>query len=226
MDFIHLISKAIHISSGALVLLLGLIQMILPKKGIVHRRVGKAYFYLMVVIFFTALPPAVYAGNWFLACVSLFSLYLVWTGRRYAFNRTLSAVSIKDKLITLFGFAAAFGMYLVAILFFMKKESGMAFVPIVFGTLVLLGSIQDMMYFFFNKPEARFGKMHWYFFHLTRMIGSYIAAVTAFIVNVQPLGSHWFHWIWPTILGSIVIAGFTRFYMKKFQLGKFKKIAS
>lgn len=218
MDFAHLISKFIHIACGVLVLILGLAQMILPKKGRLHRGIGKTYFVLMVIIFFTALPPAVYSGNWFLASVSFFSFYLVLTGQRYGSKKAQGQGLMTDKVITIFGFLSSIMLFAVTVLLFLKGYGGFGIVPFVFGLLVFLGSFEDYKYHFLQWNAKRFGNMHWYFMHFTRMIGSYIAATTAFLVNVQLLGDGWYVWLMPTLLGTIFLVALTRHYRKKFKL--------
>lgn len=221
MDFAHLISKFIHIACGGLVLLFGLLQMLLPKGGKLHRAMGTLYYWLMLVICITALPPSIYFGNWFLASVSLFAFYLVYTGKRYAANRLGQQSFFIDKLITVVAFAMVAAMYVVGVMFVKKGSAGMSLAPFIFGSLILGGAIQDAKYFFLKQSEERYGKMQWYFMHIARMIGSYIAAITAFVVNVQPFGPHWIHWVLPTVLGTFVIVLFSKYYKRKFKLGKY-----
>ena len=218
MDLIHLVSKFIHILCGILVLIIGLWQMIMPKKGKLHRTAGKVYFALMIVIFFTALPPAIYSGNWFLASVSIFSLFLVWTGQRYGNNKAKGQGSLPDKWITIFGFLSSIFLFIITVLFLLKGNGWFSLVPFVFGLLLFLGSFEDYKYHFLKLNAKRFGNMHWYFMHFTRMIGSYIAATTAFLVNVQLLGDGWYVWLAPTLAGTLFIVILTRYYRKKFNL--------
>jgi hypothetical protein len=56
------------------------------------------------------------------------------------------------------------------------------------------------------------------FGHMQGMIGSYIAAMTAFsAVNLSRwFGAAWWVWLWPTIVGVPVIATWTAYYKKRF----------
>jgi hypothetical protein len=74
-----------------------------------------------------------------------------------------------------------------------------------------LGSIHG-----FIKPSGE--KMFWWFAHMQGMIGSYIAAMTAFsAVNLSHwFGAAWWVWLWPTIVGVPAIAIWTTYYKKKF----------
>ena len=62
--------------------------------------------------------------------------------------------------------------------------------------------------------------MHWWFEHMGSMLGSCIAATTAFlVVNAGRLGFETFSllvWLTPTIVGIPTIAIWTRYYRQKF----------
>jgi hypothetical protein len=59
-------------------------------------------------------------------------------------------------------------------------------------------------------------KQAWWFTHMTRMLSAYIATVTAFsVVNFRFL-SPVARWLWPTMLGTLIITIWTRYYRKKF----------
>src|ERR1700726_3869619 len=57
-----------------------------------------------------------------------------------------------------------------------------------------------------------------FFATMEGMIGSYIAALTAFsAVNLTRwFGAAWWVWLWPTIVGAPAIAIWTTYYKKKF----------
>lgn len=216
------ILRWIHILSGSIVLILGLAQMILAKKGPVHRSIGKTYFILMIVIFLTSFPLSIQSQNWFLASVGLFSLHLVLSGYRFANNKKNDRNFIWDKLICYLGLFSALCLIGLTVYFFMNGEIGFAIVPGIFGLILFLNSISDFKFIFLNSELGKHGKMRWFFNHLSRMIASYIAAMTAFLVNVQPFGSNIINWIFPTIAGTIFIIAISKFYEKKFNLIKGK----
>ena len=69
---------------------------------------------------------------------------------------------------------------------------------------------------FVRKPKE---KMFWWYDHLGNMIGSYIAAWTAFsvttLVRVFPGAGMWM-WLWPTMLGVPAIALTIAYYKRRF----------
>jgi uncharacterized membrane protein len=208
----------VHVACGALVLLLGLLQMILRKSGRIHRTLGNIYFYAMVVIFFTSFPISIIHSKWFLTFVAVFSLHLVWTGQRQArFKESLHNLNV-DKAIAIGGLVCGIAMLILAVIFLLNGNGGFAIVPSAFGLILLLNVRQDFKLFFSKEKNTSLPKMHWLFHHISRMIGSYIAAVTAFLANVQPFGESWINWILPTLIGSVIITFFIRFYKKKFNL--------
>jgi hypothetical protein len=93
--------------------------------------------------------------------------------------------------------------------------SGMGIAGIVFGSIgstFLLSDIRS----FINPPKE---KMHWWFTHIGSMGGSYISAVTAFVVvNISLPQYNWVLWILPAAIGGVLIARTIRRY--KAQFGK------
>lgn len=87
-------------------------------------------------------------------------------------------------------------------------------VSVVFGCLGMILAYQSVRTFSRRPVE----KMFWWYSHLQGMIGSYIAAMTAFSsVNLSHwFGSAWWVWLWPTMVGVPAIAIWTAYYRRKF----------
>jgi hypothetical protein len=85
---------------------------------------------------------------------------------------------------------------------------------IVFGLVGMRISGKSM--WGFTHPPTE--KMFWWYAHLQGMIGSYIAAWTAFsVVTIGPLlHGAWWVWIVPISVGIPAIAATTAYYRKKF----------
>jgi hypothetical protein len=68
---------------------------------------------------------------------------------------------------------------------------------------------------FIWKPSE---KMFWWYTHLGNMIGSYIAAWSAFSVVTlsRVIGPHWYVWLWPTMIGVPAITVTTAYYKRRF----------
>jgi hypothetical protein len=73
----------------------------------------------------------------------------------------------------------------------------------------------NAMWNFTHHPKA---KMFWWYAHLQGMIGSYIAAWTAFcVVTIGPrVHGAWWLWVLPTAIGVPAIIATTAYYKGKF----------
>jgi len=91
----------------------------------------------------------------------------------------------------------------------------MGLVSIVFGTIgTILGARR--IYQFLHPPQDR---MFWWYEHFQGMMGSYIAAWTAFsaVTLSRYFGNgNWFVWLWPTMVGVPAVALTRSYYEKKF----------
>lgn len=215
MDFelIRSFTKPAHILIGGVILLTGLLQLILPKAGIRHRRLGQVYFYAMVLSFLTSFPASVYSGSVFLAVIGIFSLYLAFTGMRFAAIRSTGNVTFTDRTGAVVFLLAAIGMAGYAIFLFAKGTAVAGIIIGVFGLFFLVGTIADARHLLIpNKTAEYYAGNRWLRSHIGRIVGSYIAAVTAFLVNVEPFGSSLINWLLPTLAGTILATFFTRKY--------------
>ncbi len=90
----------------------------------------------------------------------------------------------------------------------------MGIVAILFGIIGMRLALSEL-WRFVRKPTD---KMFWWYTHLGNMIGSYIAAWTAFSVVTLPLifGPSILLWLWPTLIGVPAIVLTTGYYKRKF----------
>jgi hypothetical protein len=206
----------VHITAGASSFLLAPVALATAKGGKQHKRWGMVYLWSMGVVAATALPMALYRPVLFLALVAVFSFYLAFSGYRVLRLKELarggSAAPI-DWIAAVICFAASaclagFGAFRPV------WVQHMGIVAIVFGFIGMRASVAEM-WKFIRKPTE---KMFWWYTHLGNMIGSYIAAWTAFSVVTLPLvfGNHIWLWLWPTAVGVPAIALTTAYYKRKF----------
>ena len=212
-----------HIATGCIALLVGLIPMFSQKGNRLHKRAGLVFVYCMIIVAVTALLLCALQPfrmtRLFLTGIAVFSFYLTMTGWRATkqkngqitgFDRSLTYVTLLVSLAMI-----GFGIYLLVL-------NGASFFPIVFsffGVLTFVFARRDIQ--LMNQPTR---KMHWFFQHLTRMGGAYIATFTAAIVTninrIAPAGSpEWIGtllWIAPSIVGGMLIGRTVRHYMAKF----------
>ena len=209
------IMLTLHIAGGTVALLSGLVAMLALKGGSIHRTAGKIYFWGMTAVFLGAVAVAIGHNNEFLLMVGFFSYYMTVRGYRILSLKGLhqgQQASPIDLLII-----SVSGIFVLTLLSWgvwgMLRGEGMAIVAFVFGAIGLSFLTSDIRKF--TSPPTE--KMHWWFGHISSMGGSYISAVTAFVVvNIQLPQFQWVLWILPAVVGSMIIGRTIRKYKVKF----------
>jgi hypothetical protein len=201
----------IHILFGGVALFVAPAAMVTRKGGLWHRRWGKIFFWAITGVALTAVVLSLIRSGLFFLLVALFSFYLAFTGYRILYRKTPQQRPAKVDWIAastmLLGSLAliAYGVYLML-------TSSFGLVAIVFGVIGFLFGLSDIRDFLHPPTE----KMAWWYSHMTRMLAAYIATVTAFsVVNFRFLPPVP-RWLWPTVVGTVVIVLWTRFYRRKF----------
>jgi uncharacterized membrane protein len=206
----------VHIAAGASSFLLAPVALATAKGGKAHRLWGMVYLWSMGVVAATALPMALYRPVLFLALVAVFSFYAAFSGYRVTKLKALARDGSAEPIDWIAGgitFCSSAALALLAI-FRPAMVQHMGIVAIVFGLLGMrLAAVQ--MASFVRKPKE---KMFWWYSHLGNMIGSYIAAWTAFSVVTLPrfFGNSFLFWLWPTAVGVPAIVLTTIYYKRKF----------
>lgn len=206
----------VHIAAGASSFLLAPVALLTAKGGKQHRRWGKVYLWSMGIVAATALPMALYRPVLFLALVAVFSFYACFSAWRVLALKDLpkgggaKPIDWAAGVITFITSAclAGFGVFKPAIV------QHMGIVAVVFGFIGMALAFGQLKSFVVKPTE----KMFWWYTHLGNMIGSYIAAWSAFSVVTLSrfLGSQWYVWLWPTMVGVPAIVLTTAYYKRKF----------
>lgn len=207
----------IHIAGGTIALISGLVAMLTLKGSKVHRLSGKIYFWAMTAVFIGALFTAIGHHKDFLLMVAFFSYYMTVRGYRILSLKKLhqgqKAVPLDWLILSISS------LFLLALIIWgswgLLNGVNMGIVAIAFGTLGMTFLISDVRSFI--RPPME--KMHWWYGHISSMGGSYISAVTAFVVvNIQLPQFQWVLWILPGVIGGIMIGRTIRKYKMKFVL--------
>lgn len=168
-------------------------------------------FYAMTIVFRTSLLVSIYRNNIFLILISFFSFYLVHTGVRFRFIRDEGSVKWWDKLTTVIYGIIYITLCSYAIYAFVLGNNGLGIVLSSFG---LIGGLLWKIDYNYIIQGKRKREGIWLNEHIGRMIGSYIAAFTAFTVNNIQFEPSWIHWLSPTIIRFPLIIYFTRKYVR------------
>lgn len=199
----------VHIAAGVIALLAGCVALVTTKGGRRHRRAGTGFCLAMggvvvTVIGLLAFEPS--ASRSILALVAIFSGYLAFSGFR-ALSRgrargdihAIDWVAAGGVLLACLGLGAWGGTWVL---------DGQTFgiVMVVFGAIGVVFGLLDVQSFRSDGGGERLVS------HLQRMIGAFIATVSAVsAVNLAPaLGIA--AWLWPTIVGVPLIAYWSQGY--------------
>ncbi len=202
----------IHAVLGGLSLLAGLVALVVKKGSAPHRLAGKIFVYSLACASLLAVGVTFLPGHEspFLFAVGVFTLYLIGSGYRALSLRNPGANHVPDLVIAATMILTGGGMILLPWLWSRQFNVVLA----VFGTIGILLAMRDLRVF--RNPEKY--STQWLEIHLGKMIGGYIAAVTAFLVVNQVLPGI-VGWLAPTIVGTPFIV----FWSRKVRQGFFPK---
>ena len=213
---------ALHIAAGSVSLASMFVPLVTRKGGRTHRRSGWVFVGGMTIVSLTAVmlciarfvsdPTA--AGReaaGFLFFVAILTAAGVSAGVRVLRAKNRSTIhtdpwdlGLATTLVLASVGMAAWGLAIGRNLF-------VAF------SLIGLGTGGSQLAYWLRVPTHR---MHWWFQHMGAMLGSCIAATTAFlVVNSGRLGFETFAlavWLTPTVLGVPTIALWTAYYRRRF----------
>ena len=210
--------RSIHIVSGAIAFIVAPIALIVQKGSKPHRLWGKVFFWCMTSVALTALIMAPMHDNLFLTLVAVFSFYLAFSGYRAVYRKDFYKTH-KTAFIDWFCVSLNCLFSLTLVFFGLTRlSSPFGIISIVFGTIGTLIGLRDILSFI-RPPKDR---NKWFFSHMTGMIASYIAALSAF--SAVNLNFDWLpvaiQWLWPTIIGTPLLTIWVRSYKKKFNKGR------
>ena len=206
----------VHVAAGFSSFVLAPVALATAKGGKQHKRWGMVYLWSMGVVAATALPMALYRPVLFLALVAVFSFYMAFSGYRATKLKELakggSAQPI-DWIAAVITFCSSAAMAGLGA-FKPHAVQNRGIVAVVFGLLGMRFAAMEIRKFIWKPKE----KMFWWYTHLGNMMGSYIAAWTAFsVVTLAPMFHHpTLVWLWPTALGVPAIVLTTAYYKRKF----------
>jgi uncharacterized membrane protein len=199
----------VHVAAGVVALLGGAVAMVTEKGGDRHRRAGRYYVGSMAVVVGTvplilAFDPTDFVRQ-FLLLVAVFSGYLVFSGYRVlSRKRPTDGSDPVDRLAAGFVILASLGMGVWGALLAIRGTQ-IGVVLVVFGAIG--GSIGGLDVADFLNPDRR---DPWMADHLLRMVGGYIATVTAvsvtnFVTLYPDVVPEVVAWLWPTAVGVPLI---------------------
>ena len=207
--------RVVHIASGFAAFFIAPVVLATVKGGTQHRRWGKVYFWSMAVVAATALILSVYRPIVFLALVAVFSFYMAFSGYRVLYRKHPEQgekASAIDWVGSALMFSAGAVLIVLGIVQPTRVWATLSTVAIAFGIIGVSFGVGDVWSFVRTPKDRHF----WWYSHMGGMIGSYIAAVSAFsVVNFKFLPTA-VRWLWPSAIGIPAIFLWIRYYRRKF----------
>jgi uncharacterized membrane protein len=212
----------LHIAGGSAALLSMFIPLVTRKGGRTHRRSGWVFVAGMTIVSITALAlsgaryfydprPEAKAFALFLFYLSILTGNAVSAGVRVLRTKNRMEASAHAWDV---GLASLLTLTAVAMAVYGIATSRVLFAA--FSVIGLVSGIQGL-YYWLRKPTH---PMHWWFRHMSSMLGACIAATTAFlVVNAPQAGltrTALVVWLTPSVVGSVAIGLWTRYYKRKF----------
>jgi uncharacterized membrane protein len=199
----------LHIAGGTVALFAGVGALVTTKGGWRHRQAGKVFLLSMGVIVgtvFILLPLNPTLFRIILTLVAIFSGYLAFSGyRALSRKRPRQTANEVDWIAAGSVVFACLGLSVWGIIWFLDGRS-FGIVMLVFGGIGIAFGTMDI--YLFRASEAK----EWRVNHLQRMIGAFIATVSAVsAVNLTPVIGIT-AWLWPTILGVPLIYYWSKKY--------------
>ncbi|MFI1773640.1 hypothetical protein [Thalassobellus citreus] len=193
----------IHAFFGGLGLVTGIGSVIVKKGSKPHKKMGKLFSIGMVISSLISMPISWLPNheNIFLFLIGLFTIYLVISG-----NQILTFKSKRKKIAKPIDKIISGSMLTISILMILFGTHGIIkgnstyLLFVFFGGFGLSLTIRDFI-FYKNVEKTKNG---WLSNHIGKMIGAFIASITAFIVAGLGIGNL-IAWTLPSILGTIYI---------------------
>lgn len=203
MEILHQSNIILHVLTGTLALVLGLMALLSIKGGMFHIKSGRYFLVLVSMVILTGLIGVFLFGrNQFLLVITVLSGYVAFSG-----FRTLRLKSNEPQKLDI----AMVLIALVVLIYFLYyfKSIGMIWSPIViYSTVGALFFIAIYDLFRYLIPSEAYRKHRiWIYEHIYKMISAFAALLSAFSGTVleqyQPHSQYL-----PSVLGLIAIVGF------------------
>ncbi len=184
----------VHVILGSVAFLVGGITLLSKKGSALHKASGKLFYHSMLVSVSLTLVVALLPNHFSptLFHIGILSLYFLIGGNRSIRFKQRDHQLYFDKLLAYTIVLSSLAIILYSLLW----DNNLNPLRIVFGSFgIIFGAIDIAL---FNHPNKL--KKTWLMLHLSKMLGGYTAAVTAFFV-AQNLLSGYFNWFVPSVLG-------------------------
>jgi uncharacterized membrane protein len=193
MDYFK-IMLIMHIIGGCTSLFLGLLILLLKKGDKRHVLLGSIFFWSMLCSSIVSIPMSILHPNTFLRLIGILTIYMLLTGKRFLKIKNSTDVTKLDWFISFIMLIAAI-VFIGIGLFRLAGGDAFGIVLVVFGMIGLLFVNNDNKAYRSKSKEKNFGLM----IHIQRMMGAFIASLTAFLVVNNTVLPNVVAWLLPTL---------------------------
>jgi len=203
METAHKLNILLHIITGSLALVLGLIALLSTKGSKAHNTSGKYFLKLICIVIVTGLIGVfVFGRNTFLLVITVLSGYVSFSG-----YRVLLLKSNIPKRIDIV--VAMISLLVLAYFLYYFKSIGMIWSPIVIYSTVgalLFVILYDLLRYLIPRKKYRRHRI-WIYEHIYKMTSAFAALLSAFVGTVFEQYQPHSQYI-PSALGMLIIIGF------------------
>ncbi|MDM1073440.1 hypothetical protein HX001_13195 [Empedobacter brevis] len=201
----------IHAFFGGIGLISGTVVMVIKKGNAIHKKMGKVFSVGMLVSSILSLVICAFPHhhNSFLLMIGIFTIYMILMGNRILKYKRKNYENKLDKIISGTMLLISIVMIIYGLLPLFSNH-GIGILFLIFGFLGGFMSYRDFV--LYNNPE---NYKKWTMNHVGKMVGAYIASVTAFLVAGAGFGGNIYFWIVPSIIGTIYIFSWSKKLNKK-----------
>ncbi|WP_334125188.1 hypothetical protein [Empedobacter brevis] len=201
----------IHAFFGGIGLISGTVVMVIKKGNAIHKKMGKVFSVGMLVSSILSLIICAFPHhhNSFLLMIGIFTIYMILMGNRILKYKRKNYENKLDKIISGTMLLISIVMIIYGLLPLFSNH-GIGILFLIFGFLGGFMSYRDFV--LYNNPE---NYKKWTMNHVGKMVGAYIASVTAFLVAGAGFGGNIYFWIVPSIIGTIYIFSWSKKLNKK-----------
>ena len=195
-----------HVFSGFICLVLGLIIFLGQKGSTRHIYMGKIYSSSMAYIVLSAFLISFFIDfHPFLFCIAVFAGFIQYAGYRCIIRMKKPAFTILDTIISVFVLITGIFIFSYGLLIIYQSNlNAVSIISIFFGFFIVFAAYEELILII--KKDLKNPK-YWLKQHISLMIGSYIAILTAFLVQNGPKlitdpTFTWLFWLGPAIIGT------------------------
>lgn len=217
MEVLHQSNIVLHVLTGTIALLLGLIALLSIKGGNIHHKSGRYFLFLISFVIVTGLIGVfIFGRNTFLLVITILSGYVSFSGFRILKSKS-NAPRTLDIAI------AIVSLLVLGYFLYYFQSIGMIWSPIVIYSTV--GALVFVILYDFLRyliPQKVYGKYRiWIYEHIYKMTSAFAALLSAFAGTVleayQPHSQYL-----PSLLGMFIIIGFM-IYVRLYGLKKMRQ---